>query len=82
MKHPDLIKTNRSYISFIMLVVSLGLIANAQGLTHTISTPYLAISNLTVPQNVSVYSPIPVSFNIANTGLVASNNILVSIMIN
>lgn len=57
-------------------------VVNAQAYNRTVSTPYLAIDNFTMPSNVSLFYPLPISFSIANIGQAASNDILVDIRIN
>ncbi len=75
----------RLYYLIALLALAFGL-ANAQAAmaqnTSPSNTPYLTSLNITnffIPANISVYSPLSLSFNITNTGSFASGNIVVEL---
>lgn len=63
-------------------IAFLAYVINAQAFNVTVSSQTLLTSNLTIPANASIYSPLPISFNITNTGTSAFNDIRVDININ
>ena len=68
-------------LSILLIVLGLFAIASAQAPNLTVSSHNLVVSQIYIPRNSSVYSPLPISFNISNTGLNAFNNMSVDITI-
>ena len=68
-------------LSIILIAIGLLVTAGAQSPNLTISSHNLIVSQIYIPRNSSVYSPLSISFNISNTGLDAFNNMSVNITI-
>ena len=68
-------------LSILLIVLGLFVTATAQTPNLTVSSHDLVVSQIYTPRNASAYSPLPISFNISNTGLNAFNNMSVNITI-
>ncbi len=68
-------------LQLIVLLALASAVYGAQSYNRTVSTSTIYTGNVAVPGNLSMFSPLPVSFNISDSGTAAYSNVLVEISI-
>ena len=64
-----------------IMVIGLFATSSAQSQNLTLSSHSLIVSPIYIPRNTSINLPLPISFNISNTGFDAFNNVSVNVSI-